>query len=105
VFVDLRPKLDLLDQDDLLVLLGLSRPLRSWVLGILPKSMMRQTGGTAVGEISTRSRPFCLAMASALRRRHDAELGTRVVDDADLPDPDAFVDAYGRRGADFYRKR
>src|SRR5437868_3021661 len=27
--------------------------------------MMRQTGGTAVGEISTRSSPFCLAMASA----------------------------------------
>ena len=30
-----------------------------------PKSMMRQTGGTAVGEISTRSSPFCLAIASA----------------------------------------
>src|SRR5690349_6840131 len=27
--------------------------------------MMRQTGGTAVGEISTRSSPFCLAMATA----------------------------------------
>src|SRR5437867_8342904 len=27
--------------------------------------MMRQTGGTAVGEISTRSSPFCFAMASA----------------------------------------
>src|SRR5262245_32789409 len=27
--------------------------------------MMRQTGGFAVGEISTRSRPFCLAIASA----------------------------------------
>src|SRR5689334_734839 len=27
--------------------------------------MIRQTGGTAVGEISTRSSPFCLAMASA----------------------------------------
>ena len=31
----------------------------------LPKSMIRQTGGTAVGEISTRSSPFCRAMASA----------------------------------------
>src|SRR5829696_2771729 len=27
--------------------------------------MIRQTGGTAVGEISTRSRPFCFAMVSA----------------------------------------
>src|SRR5262252_2356359 len=27
--------------------------------------MMRQTGGFAVGEISTRSSPFCLAMARA----------------------------------------
>src|SRR6266545_343646 len=27
--------------------------------------MIRQTGGTAVGEISTRSSPFCFAMASA----------------------------------------
>src|SRR5262249_54361419 len=27
--------------------------------------MMRQTGGTAVGEISTRSSPFCFAIASA----------------------------------------
>src|SRR5438093_5397900 len=27
--------------------------------------MMRQTGGTAVGEISTRSSPFCFAMTSA----------------------------------------
>src|SRR5712692_2442018 len=27
--------------------------------------MMRQTGGTAVGEISTRSSPFCLAIARA----------------------------------------
>src|SRR5205814_237877 len=27
--------------------------------------MIRHTGGTAVGEISTRSSPFCLAMASA----------------------------------------
>src|SRR5436305_1110941 len=27
--------------------------------------MMRQTGGLAVGEISTRSSPFCLAIATA----------------------------------------
>ena len=54
--------------------------------------MMRQTGGTAVGEISTRSSPFCSRERERLRRRHDAELRAGVVDDPDFPDPDAFVD-------------
>ena len=54
--------------------------------------MMRQTGGTAVGEISTRSSPFCLAMARACGGGMMPSCCARVVDDADFADPDAFVD-------------
>ena len=54
---------------------------------------MRQTGGTAVGEISTRSSPFGLRDGQGLRRRHDAELLAGVVDHADFTDADALVDA------------
>jgi hypothetical protein len=55
--------------------------------------MIRQTGGFAVGEISTRSSPFLFGNRERLRRRHDAELRAGVVDHAEFPDPNPFVDA------------
>jgi hypothetical protein len=45
--------------------------------------MIRQTGGTAVGEISTRSRPCC-GQRQGLRRGHDPQLLAVVVDHADF---------------------
>ena len=35
---------------------------------------MRQTGGTAVGEISTRSRPFCFAIAETMPRQEGNQM-------------------------------
>ena len=59
-----------------------------------PKSMIRQTGGTAVGEISTRSSPFCLAIASACGGGMMPSCCAGVVDDPDFADADAFVDPH-----------
>ena len=55
--------------------------------------MIRQTGGTAVGEISTRSSPFCLAMASAAGGGMMPSCCPGLVDHADFSDPDALVGA------------
>ena len=56
--------------------------------------MIRQTGGTAVGGDLDQVEPLLPRDGQRLRRRHDAQLLSRVVDDADFADPDAFVDAH-----------
>jgi hypothetical protein len=57
VLVDLRSELDLLTSITRWCFLASRDRFCSWYW-YFPKSMMRQTGGTAVGEISTRSSPF-----------------------------------------------
>jgi hypothetical protein len=62
-----RPELEFLDLDDLLLLLGRGRLF--WASNLnLPKSMMRQTGGSAFGWISTRSIPASSAICKASSR-------------------------------------
>jgi hypothetical protein len=55
--------------------------------------MIRQTGGTAVGEISTRSSPFLLGNGQRGGRRHDPELLPGLVDHADFSNTNTFVGA------------
>src|SRR5215469_15117217 len=60
VVVDARPKLDLLDVDDLLLFLRFCSSYLN-----LPKSRILQTGGLACGATSTRSRPASWARVRA----------------------------------------
>src|SRR5262249_49072400 len=90
VLVHLRAELDLLDLDDLLVLLRRPRALLLLVL-IAPEvhdAAHRRIGGRGdLDEVES----LLSRDGQRLRRRHDPELRAVLVDDADFPDPDAFV--------------
>ena len=91
VLVDLRPELDFLDLDDLLVLLGLPGALLFLVL-VAPEvhdaADRRVRRCRNLHEVE----PLLPRDGQRLLRRHDAQLLPGVVDDADFADPDAFVD-------------
>ena len=91
VLVDLRPELDLLDLDDLLMLLGLPGALLFLVL-IAPEvhdAAHRRVGrGCNFHQVE----PLLAGDRQRLLRRHDAQLLPGVVDDPHLADPDPFVD-------------
>ena len=53
--------------------------------------MILQTGGSAVGEISTRSSPRFARHFNGFVRLHDAELTAFFIDDPDFTRPDALV--------------
>src|SRR6185503_10284917 len=91
VLVDLRAELDLFDLDHLLVLASLARALLLLVL-VLPE--IHDAADRRVGRRGNLDQvePLLLGDRQRLWRRHDAELCAGVVDDADFPDPDAFVD-------------
>ena len=92
VFVHLRTELDLFDFDDLLVLSRLAGALLLLVL-VLPEvhdaADRRHGRRRDLDEVES----LLLRNRKRLRRRHDAQLLPRVVDDADFPNADAFVDA------------
>ena len=92
VLVDLRPELDFLDLDVALVLPRLRLPLRLLVEE-LPEvhDPADRRGGR--GRDLDQVEPLLLGDHERLRRRHDAELGAVVVDDADFLGADAVVDA------------
>ena len=54
---------------------------------------MRQTGGTALGETSTRSRPALAGDLQRLKGRQNAQLFAVFVDDADFARANSIVDA------------
>src|SRR5262249_27298256 len=90
VLVDLRPELDLLDLDYLLVPPGLARALLFLVL-IFPEvhdpADRRDGRRRDFHEVES----LLLGDRERLRRRHDAELLAGVVDDADFTDADSLV--------------
>src|SRR6185436_10957640 len=90
VLVHLRPELDFLDLDDLLVLLRRPRALLFLVL-IAPEvhdaADRRDRRRGDLHEVE----PLLPRDGQRLRRRHDPELRSVLVDDADFPDSDAFV--------------
>ena len=92
VLVDLRPELDFLDLDDVLVPLRFAGALLLLVL-VLPvihdPADRRHGRGRDLHEVE----PLLPGNRQGLRRGHDAELLARVVDDADFTNADAFVDA------------
>ena len=92
VFVHLRTELDFLDLDDLLVLSSLARALLLLVL-VLPEVHDPADGWDRSGGDLDEIEPFLLGDRERLRRRHDAELLARIVDDPDFPHADAFVGA------------
>src|SRR6185436_18317316 len=87
----LRAELDLFDLDHLLVLASLTRALLLLVL-VLPE--IHDAADRRVGRRGDLDQvePLLLGDGQRLRRRHDAKLCAGIVDDADFPDPDAFVD-------------
>src|SRR5215471_1198213 len=91
VLVHLRPELDFLDLDDLLMLLRRPRALLLLVL-IAPEvhdaADRRHRRRGDLHEVE----PLLPRDGQRLRRRHDPELRAVLVDDADFTDPDAFVD-------------
>jgi hypothetical protein len=91
-FFDFRPELDFLDQDHLLVLLRLARALLLLVLvlaEIHDAADWWHRGRRNLDEVET----LLPRDGQRLRRRHDAQLFARVVDDPDLADTDPFVDS------------
>src|SRR5688572_3921215 len=92
VLIDLRSELDLLDLDHPLVLLGLPRSLLLLVL-VLAKihdpADRRHGRRGDLDEIE----PFLASNGERLRRWHDPELLSGIVDDTDFANTDAFVDA------------
>ena len=92
VLVDLGPELDLLHLDDVLVPLRFARALLLLVL-ILPVVHDPADRGNGRGGDLHQVEPFLSGDCQGLRRRHDAELLTRVVNHADFTDANAFVDA------------
>src|SRR5207237_8738165 len=90
VLVDLRPELDFLDLDDLLVLFGRALPLLFMVL-VAPEihdaADRRRRRCRNLHEVQ----PLLPRNRQCLRRRHDAELFTRFIYVPGCPDPDAFV--------------
>src|SRR5262249_20132419 len=93
VLVDLRAELDLLDLDHFLVPPGLPRALLLLVL-VFPE--IHDAADRRVGRRRDLDQvePLLLGNGEGLRRRHDAELLARVVDDANFANPDAFVDPH-----------
>src|SRR5262249_31526942 len=91
VLVHLRPELDFLDLDDFLVLFRRPRALLLLVL-IAPEvhdaADRRYRRGGDFHEVE----PLLPRDGQRLRRRHDPELCSVLVDDSDFPDSDAFVD-------------
>jgi hypothetical protein len=93
VLVDLRPEFDFLDLDHFLVLARFARPLLFLVL-VFPEVHDAADRRHGRRRDLDQIEPLLLGNGQGLRRRHDAELRARVVDHADLADPDAFVDPY-----------
>src|SRR6185436_9924010 len=93
VFVDLRPELDLFDQDHFLVTLRLATALLFLVL-VLPE--IHDAADRRYGRRRNLDQVESLLLGDrqCLRRRHDAELLAGVIDDADFADADSFVDPY-----------
>ena len=92
VLVHLRPELDLLDLDDLLVLLRFTGPLLFLVLVLaeVHDSAHRWNGGR--GNLD-QVEPLLPSNRQRLRRRHDSQLLSGFVDDPDLAHADALVGA------------
>ena len=92
VLVDLRPELDLFDVDYFLVFLGLARALLLLILilaEIHDPAHRRYGRGRDLDQVQS----FLLGNGQRLRRRHDAELLAVIIDYANFPNPDSFVDA------------
>src|SRR5438477_12267508 len=93
VLIDARPELDLFDLDHLLVLLGLPSALLLLVL------ILAEVHDPADGR-DRRRRDLHQIQAlgprerKRLRRRHDAQLRARVVNDSNLAHPNPFVGAH-----------
>src|SRR5262249_12304042 len=91
VLVDFRTELDLFDQNHLLVLLGFARALLFLILVLTEVHdaanwwVCRRRDLDEVETLRFRD-------GQGLRRRHDAELCSVIVDHADFSDPDPFVD-------------
>src|SRR5690606_36238461 len=90
VLVDLRPELDLLDRDRLLMLPRRSRPLLLLILVIaeIHDSAYRRLGGR--GDFH-QIQSLAPRQLQRLRRRHDAELGSGFVDYAHFTHTDPLV--------------
>src|SRR3989338_10441498 len=93
VLVDLRSELDLFDQDDLLVLPGLPRPLLLLVL-IFAEIHDAADGWSRRGRDFDQVESLLLRKSQRLWRRHDAELLAAVVDDTGFPNPNSLVDPH-----------
>src|SRR5688572_28003830 len=88
VLVDLRPELDLLDEDHLLVPFRFAAALLLLVLVLAEvhdPANRRHRRRRDLDEVE----PLLAGDGERLRRRHDAELLAGVVDDADFANPDA----------------
>jgi hypothetical protein len=92
VLVHLRSKFDLLHFDHVLVLLGFARALLLLIL-VLPVVHDPADGRHRRGRDLHQVETFLSGDGERLGRRHDAELLAGVVDYANFPDADAFVDA------------
>jgi len=90
VLVNLRPELDLLDLDDLLVLLGLPDALLLLVLVAAEVHDAANRRHRRSGDLD-QVEALLSRDSQRLLRRHDAQLRARVVDDPDLANPDPFV--------------
>src|SRR5437762_308239 len=93
VLVDFRPELDFLDLDDLLVPPRLAGPLLLLVLILAEIHDPADWRGRRRGDFHE-VEPLLPGDGKRLRRRHDAELLSGVVDDADFADADTFVDPH-----------
>src|SRR4051812_10581689 len=93
VLVDLRPELDLFDEDHLLVLLRLARALLFLVL-ILPEIHDAADRRHGRRRDLDQVEPLLLRNRERLRRRHDAELLAGVVDHPDFAHANALVDPH-----------
>src|SRR5262249_29046377 len=86
-------ELDLFDQDHFLIAPGFAR---SFLLLILVFPEVHDPANRRHGRRRDfhQVEPFLSRNGQSLRRRHDAELLPVVVDDADFPNSDSFVDSY-----------
>ncbi len=92
VLINSNGELYFLDDNDLL-LLACSTVALVLLVEIFSVVLNLHTGGTAFGEISTRSKDRSRAIFSASKGGHYAQLLAVLVDDADLPRADSFVGA------------
>ena len=93
VLVDLGTELDFLDEDDLLVLLGLPVPLLLLVLVLAEVHDAADRRHGSRGDLD-QVESLLLGDGQRCRWRHDAQLLPVLVDHADFTDADAFVDSY-----------